>query len=90
MALAGAQTLLKQFEERAKIAREAPIDRNVEKPLFFKGFNMPAEDDFSIFVCESHMFSSVLLMSHFENVENTVCLQGFRHARAADARVCTL
>ena len=35
MALAGAQTLLKQFEERAKVAREAPIDRNVEKPLFF-------------------------------------------------------
>ena len=36
MALAGAQTLLKQFEERAKVAREAPIDRNVEKPLFFE------------------------------------------------------
>ena len=35
MALAGAQTLLKQFEERAKVAREAPIDRNVEKRLFF-------------------------------------------------------
>ena len=36
------------------------------------------------------MFSYVFLMSHLENVENTVCLQGFRHARAADARVCTL
>ena len=35
MALAGAQTLLKQFEERAKVAREALIDRNVEKPQFF-------------------------------------------------------
>ena len=35
MALAGAQTLLKQFEERAKVAREAPIDRNVENHCFF-------------------------------------------------------
>ena len=35
VALAGAQTLLKQFEVRAKVAREAPFDRNVEKPLVF-------------------------------------------------------
>ena len=53
MALAGAQTLLKQFEERAKVAREAPIDRNVAK-LFFnfliflkKGFSMLAEGNVS-------------------------------------------
>ena len=57
MALAGAQTLLKQFEERAKVAREAPIDRNVEKPMFLKVFNMPAEDDFSFFgVRKSYVF----------------------------------
>ena len=35
VALAGAQTLLKQFEVRAKVAREAPFDRNVEQPLVF-------------------------------------------------------
>ena len=61
MALAGAQTLLKQFEERAKVAREAPIDMNVEKPLFSKGFNMPAEGDFFNFLGAKvicfHMFS---------------------------------
>ena len=58
MALAGAQTLLKQFEERAKVAREAPIDRNVEKALvFLKGFSMLAEGDFSIFLArKSYVF----------------------------------
>ena len=35
VALAGALPLLKQFEVRAKVAREAPFDRNVEKPLVF-------------------------------------------------------
>ena len=60
MALAGAQTLWKQFEERAKVAREAPIDRNVENLFFFlKGFSMLAVGGFSIFWCESHMFSCV-------------------------------
>ena len=49
VALAGAQTLLKQFEVRAKVAREAPIDRNVEKPLVFEGFSMFAGSDFSNF-----------------------------------------
>ena len=36
VALAGALTLLKQFEVRAKVAREAPFDRNVETPLVFQ------------------------------------------------------
>ena len=49
VALAGAQTLLKQFEVSAKVALEAPFDRNVKKPLG---------------------------------------LEGFRHARAAAARMC--
>ena len=61
VALAGAQTLLKQFEERAQVAREAPIDRNVEQPLFFKGFSMLAEGDFSIFgVRKSYVFKYFL------------------------------
>ena len=92
MALAGAQTLLKQFEERAKVAREAPIDRNVENLGFFLKENSACSRKavFQFCGCESHMFSYVFLMSHLENVENTVCSQGFRHARAADARVCTL
>ena len=49
MALAGAQTLLKQFEVRAKVAREAPFDRNVEKPVVFKRFSESARVDFQIF-----------------------------------------
>ena len=35
VALAGAQTLLKQFEVSAKVALEAPFDGNVEKPMGF-------------------------------------------------------
>ena len=49
VALAGAQTLLKQFEVRAKIAREAPLDRNVEKPMVFEGFSLRALADFQNF-----------------------------------------
>ena len=37
VALAGAQTLLKQFEVSAKVAREAPFDRNVENHLVLTG-----------------------------------------------------
>ena len=36
------------------------------------------------------MFSYVFLTSHLEIVEITVCLEGFRHARAAAAAMCTL
>ena len=36
------------------------------------------------------MFSYVFLTSHLESVEMTVCLEGFRHARAAAAAMCTL
>ena len=50
VALAGAQTLLKQFEVRAKAAREAPFDRNVEKPSVFEGFSLRARADFFDFV----------------------------------------
>ena len=52
VALAGALTLLKQFEVRAKGAREAPFDRNVEKPLVFEGFSLRARADFSRFLDE--------------------------------------
>ena len=48
-----------------------------------------ARVDFQIFSLESHTFSYVLLTSHLEIVEITVCLEGFRHARAAAARMCT-
>ena len=36
------------------------------------------------------MFSYVFLTSHVEIVEITECLEGFRHARAAAAAMCTL
>ena len=36
------------------------------------------------------MFSYVFLTSHLEIVEITECLEGFRHARAAAAAMCTL
>ena len=49
VALAGAQTLLKQFEVSAKVALEAPFDRNVEKPLVLEGFSMRAGADFQHF-----------------------------------------
>ena len=49
VALAGAQTLLKQFEVSAKVALEAPFDRNVEKPLVLEGFSMRAGADFDNF-----------------------------------------
>ena len=49
-----------------------------------------ARVDFQIFSLESHTFSYVLLTSHLEIVETTVCLEGFRHARAAAAAMCTL
>ena len=61
MALAGAQTLLKQFEERATVAREAPIDRNVAKPLFFQRIQHARGRRFFNFLGEKiicfHMFS---------------------------------
>ena len=49
VALAGAQTLLKQFEVSAKVALEAPFDRNVEKPLVLEGFSMRAGAGFQNF-----------------------------------------
>ena len=49
VALTGAQTLLKQFEVRAKVAREAAFERNVEKPLVLEGFSMRAGTDFQHF-----------------------------------------
>ena len=47
--LAGARTSSKEFEVRAKVAREAPMDRNVEKPLVFERFSESAQVDFQIF-----------------------------------------
>ena len=49
VALAGAQTLLKQFEVSAKVALKAPLDRNVKKPLVLEGFSMRAGADFQHF-----------------------------------------
>ena len=49
VALAGAQTLLKQFEVSAKVAPTAPLDRNVKKPLVLEGFSMRAGADFQHF-----------------------------------------
>ena len=49
VALAGAQTLLKQFEVSPKVALKAPLDRNVKKPLVLKGFSMRAGADFQHF-----------------------------------------
>ena len=49
VALAGAQTLLKQFEVSAKVALKAPLDRNVKKPLVLEGFSMRAGTDFQHF-----------------------------------------
>ena len=61
VALAGAQTLLKQFEVSAKVALEAPFDGNVEKPLVLEGFSMRAGADFQNCFYEKvvcfHMFS---------------------------------
>ena len=45
---------------------------------------------FRFFGWESRTFSYVFLTSHLEIVEITVCLEGFRHARAAAAAMCTL
>ena len=47
--LAGARTSSKEFEVRAKVAREAPMDRNVEKPLVFERFSQSAAVDFQSF-----------------------------------------
>merc|ERR1712113_559064 len=47
--LAGARTSSKEFEVRAKVARKAPMDRNVEKPLVFERFSESARVDFQIF-----------------------------------------
>ena len=43
------RTRSKEFEVRAKVAREAPMDRNVEKPLVFERFSESARVDFQIF-----------------------------------------
>ena len=49
-----------------------------------------ARVDFQFFFGKSRTFSYVLLTSHLEIVEITLCLEGFRYARAAAARMCTL
>ena len=38
---------------------------------------------------ENHVFLYVFLMTHFQTIENTTCLQRFRQARAAAARLST-
>ena len=61
VALAGAQTLLKQFEVSAKVALKAPLDRNVKKPLVFGRIQHARGGRFSAFLDEKvvcfHMFS---------------------------------
>ena len=49
VALAGAQTLLKQFEVSAKVPLKAPLDRNVKKTMVLEGFSMRAGTDFQHF-----------------------------------------
>ena len=59
VALAGAQTLLKQFEVSAKVALKAPLDRNVKKSLVLDRFSLRAGTDFQhcwmrrwcVFIC---------------------------------------
>ena len=43
--LASARMLLSKFSARATIAREVPFDRNVEKPLVFRGLSKRARAD---------------------------------------------
>ena len=51
VALAGARTSSKHFEVRAKVAREAAIDGNVEKKqLVFQGFSKSARAVFQFFL----------------------------------------
>ena len=61
VALAGAQTLLKQFEVSAKVALKAPLDRNVKKTIGFGRIQHAREGRFSAFWDEKvvcfHMFS---------------------------------
>ena len=61
VALAGAQTLLKQFEVSAKVALEAPFERNVEKTIGFGRIQHARGGGFSDFFYEKvvcfHMFS---------------------------------
>ena len=75
VALAGALTLLKQFEVRAKVAREAPFDRNVEKPLVFLKIQLARAGRF-FKICEvvQSVFSYVLLKSDVEIVEKPMGL----------------
>ena len=49
VALAGAKTLLKQFEVSAKVALKAPLDRNVKKTMVLERFSMRAGTDFQHF-----------------------------------------
>ena len=61
VALAGAQTLLKQFEVSAKVALKAPLDRNVKKTIGFERIQHARGRRFSTFLDEKvlcfHMFS---------------------------------
>ena len=43
------RTRSKEFKVRAQVAREAPLDRNVEKPMVFEGFSLRALADFHNF-----------------------------------------
>ena len=61
-----------------------------KKQWFWKDSACARGQIFSIFGWESGVFSYVFLTSHLEIVEITVCLEGFRHARAAAAAMCTL
>ena len=49
VAVAGARKRSKEFEVRAKFAREAPFDRNVEGQCVFEGFSKSARADFLLF-----------------------------------------
>ena len=61
VALAGAKTLLKQFDVSAKVALKAPLDRNVKKNYDFGRIQHARGDRFSAFLDEKvlcfHRFS---------------------------------
>ena len=60
VALAGARPISKEFEVRAKFAREAPFDRNVEAQCVFEGFSKSARADFLLFCLnKSYVFISL-------------------------------
>ena len=61
MPLASERALLNEFDVRAKVAREAPFDRNVGKPMVFEGCSKSARADFTdLWMRKSYVFICVI------------------------------